>query len=233
MSLARIETLRQRLLNLRRISTMPWWRSSYVEFLLERAAEYVAVGRVAECDGVLARADSWLLEQESKIRLSSPHPKQVTHKHFRLFSTESLQTVLDRLHQELITRRQMIPGPDRDALLVRLDRVAKQLQSGHLDEAHGELNAIRVSWIRRLTRSYRAWTTMQPARSGGQAWVRPQRKDLTPTGPYNSRRNLEEMVALVGERDPIWVEDFLEVFNDLLQYAERLSDPDKKKTRKG
>jgi len=233
MSLSRIDALRQRVLNLQRVSTLPWWRITYVDSLLARAEEYVAVGREPECDGVLDRAEVWMQGQEAKIRTSSAHAEPVAHKSFRLWSAESLQSILDRLRQELAARRQMIPGPDREALLVRLDRVEKQLSNGHLEEAHGELNAIRVTWIRRLTRSYRAWSTMQPTHTGGPTSVRPVRKDLTPTGPYNSRRNLDDMVALVAERDPIWVEDFLEVFNDLLQYAERLSDPDKKKTRKG
>jgi len=33
---------------------------------------------------------------------------------------------------------------------------------------------------------------------------------------------------VVGERDPIWVEDFLEIYNDLFRIVERLVPQDKK-----
>jgi hypothetical protein len=32
----------------------------------------------------------------------------------------------------------------------------------------------------------------------------------------------------VGERDPIWIEDFLDVYNDLFRIAERLVPQEKK-----
>ena len=47
-------------------------------------------------------------------------------------------------------------------------------------------------------------------------------------GPYNSRHTLEETFQVIGERDPIWIEDFLDIYNDLFRIVERLVPQDKK-----
>jgi hypothetical protein len=47
-------------------------------------------------------------------------------------------------------------------------------------------------------------------------------------GPYNALHTMEETFHVVGERDPIWIEDFLEIYNDLFRIVERLVPQDKK-----
>jgi len=228
-----LETLRQRLQDLRRVSALPYWRSSFADFLLERTQEYIAVGREPEAKGVMARVEAWLERQEATARKPHGAGALAPQVKLQLWRQQDLERVLARLRSELQARRALIPTPEREALITRLDRVEKALQKGHLEEAKGELNAVRVAWIRRLTRSYRAWST-QPRSVGGFGMPARNvnaRMALVPTGPYNTRRNIEDMMRLVGERDPIWVEDLMEVYHDLFQYVERLSDPDKKKRR--
>jgi uncharacterized membrane protein YccC len=234
MSKIRIEALRQRVLDLRRVSTLPWWRTSYADFLLERAGEYVAVAREPEAEGVLDRVQRWIEQQEAQLRIhhAATGSASVTHK-VRVFGLAQISQKLAELRADLVTRRQLIPGPEREALVTRLDRVERHLQANRLDEAHAELNTVRVAWIRRLTRSYRAWSPVAVPSTGSRVLGSANpRLGLVPTGPYNNRRNLDELVTLVGERDPIWVEDFVELYNDLMQYMDRLGDTDKKKPRK-
>jgi len=42
---------------------------------------------------------------------------------------------------------------------------------------------------------------------------------------------LDGSFALIGERDPIWVEDFLEIYDNLLKITDRLAPVEKKKGR--
>jgi hypothetical protein len=51
---------------------------------------------------------------------------------------------------------------------------------------------------------------------------KPARISATPaawqpvTGPYNDRSNLEELLSVLGAADPAWVEEFLELYGDLI-----------------
>ena len=223
------DKLRQRVLELRKESALPWWRASYAEFLLDRADEFSAVGREEETQGTLERVEHWIHEQESLMRHTIQAKIAQAPVRIRLWSEQDLQALLHRLRRDIAQRKELIPGPERDALLSRLQRVEKHLAAGLHDEAKGELNAVRAAFVRRLTRSYRAWSQVPSVSASAKAATK--RNDLNPAGPYNSRRNLDEVVNLVSERDPIWMEDFIEVYNDLMQYAIRLSDPDKKRAK--
>lgn len=226
---SKVDSLRQRMLDLRRVSSLPYWRTSYADFLLDRAGEYLAVDREPEALGVLERVDRWLSQQESAVRKKTEAVHALSIVPIRIWKNEDLHRDLARVRETLVVKKALIPGTERDALTSRMDRVERHIQSGLPDEARSELNGVRAAVVRRLTRSYRAWSVAK--QQTGSSWTPSTRPDLAPSGPYNSRRNLEELLSLVGERDPIWVEDFLEVYNDVLQYAERLSDPDKKKKK--
>ncbi|HSQ43218.1 MAG TPA: hypothetical protein VLM37_13140 [Fibrobacteraceae bacterium] len=230
MSQERIAELRQRVLDLRRKSTLPWWRLSYAEFLLDRAVEYIAVQREPETAGMLERVTRWLAQQESLVHAAGyEDPQTRARQRFQRFRVEDLQRQLGELRADLTAKKYLIPRPERESLLARLDRTEGLLREGHGEEVKAELLAVRVAWIRRQTRSYRAWSIAQPFRENPRR--RTPKVSLHPSGPYNNRNNLEDLVTLVSERDPIWVEDFIEVYNNLFQYAERLSDPDRKKKK--
>ena len=47
-------------------------------------------------------------------------------------------------------------------------------------------------------------------------------------GLYNSLHTLEETFHIAGEHDPIWIEDFLEIYNDLFRIVDRLVPQEKK-----
>jgi hypothetical protein len=50
----------------------------------------------------------------------------------------------------------------------------------------------------------------------------------TQVGLYNAQHTLEETLHIVGERDPIWIEDFLEIYNELFRIVEKLNPQEKK-----
>ena len=78
--------------------------------------------------------------------------------------------------------------------------------------------------IVRLRRSYRArLAAVMAYRSGNYA-----QPEGTQVGLYNAQHTLEETLHIVGERDPIWIEDFLEIYNELFRIVEKLNPQEKK-----
>jgi hypothetical protein len=77
--------------------------------------------------------------------------------------------------------------------------------------------------IARLRRSYRARVVASSVYNGN--YVQPTGSVV---GLYNSLHTLEETFHIVGEHDPIWIEDFLEIYNDLFRIVDRLVPQDKK-----
>jgi hypothetical protein len=65
----------------------------------------------------------------------------------------------------------------------------------------------------------------------GQNFSHPGTATHTAVGLYNSQRTLDGSFALIGERDPIWVEDFLELYDNLVKITDRLAPVEKKKGR--
>jgi len=215
----RLETLRQEIDAIRKTGKLPHWRMVYADNLLNRAGEYVAVDRLPEAGLVADKLDRWI---------STHKPKSETDNRFAespmlIWNESLLANISDRIKQTLLTKRQLIPATERDATLRRLTQVEAWIKTGEFLMAHDELLALRAALISRLRRSYRARIV---AKSVYQGNVSIPVGSLV--GPYNARHTLEETFHVVGERDPIWVEDFLEIYNDLFRIVERLVPQDKK-----
>jgi hypothetical protein len=139
------------------------------------------------------------------------------------WNADMLRGIIAQIRNTLTEKKMLVPSTERDAITRRLDLVEKWIAESKILEAHQELLALRSALIARLRRSYRARLASSDYRSG--SFVQPAG---TLVGPYNARHTLEETFQVVGERDPIWVEDFLDIYNDLFRIVERLVPQDKK-----
>lgn len=210
--------LKQRVDAIRKTGKVPHWRMVYAEYLLNRAQEYIAVDREPEARLVAAKIDRWI---------ASHTPQAEDHCMTRLQPIEFwnkglLSDISAQIKKTLSAKRLLVPSTERDSILRRLDVVEGWIGEGKFLKAHDELLSLRSALIARLRRSYRARLAAASVYQGGSL------PPGTQIGPYNARHTLEETFHIVGERDPIWVEDFLEIYNELFKIVERLVPQEKK-----
>lgn len=223
-----LQQLRRDLTQFRKVSSLPYWRLAFVEFLLNRVDECVAVGRLPEADGLCQRARHWLEQNQPKKTFGehAPHDQREVQ-----WDAPIVAANVARLRADLQRKKNLVPAPERESFHQGLKRVELLLADQKVGKARAELDTVRSSLIRRLQRSYRARAQAAPlvrnADGSIKPAVRPVRNPLQPVGPYNNQRAVEDVFTLVGERDPIWVEDFLELYNNLQGYVARLGNPDK------
>jgi len=224
----RLALLRTGLDEFRKTSHLPYWRLGFVEFLLDRAGEFIAVGRLPEADGVLLRAQTWLERNQPSNPEVTASSKATDDPYW---DAPIVAGNVERLRADLQRKKRLVPAPEREAFQQGLQRVEHLLSQRKVRKAREELAVVRTNLIRRLQRSYRARAHAQPLVRGADGVIkvspRRERSNLQPVGPYNNQRLLEDVVALVGERDPIWVEDFAELYSSLQGYVERLGNPEK------
>lgn len=226
----RLADLRSAVADLRKSTALPYWRLGFVEFLLTRAEECLAVCRLPEAEGLAAKAENWLKQNR-------PTPANAGHAFAEGkddgWDAPLIRANLDRVRGDLQRKRRLVPAPEREAFEQGLARVEKLLSEQRNRPARMELEQVRGNLIRRLQRSYRARAHVAPLVRAADGTVVPsvrvQRDPLQPVGPYNNQRLLDDVTLLVGERDPIWVEDFVELYNNLRGYLERLGPSDKSK----
>jgi len=215
----RIESVRRTIDSIRKSGTLPHWRMVYAETLLERAEDYVAIDRAPEAGMVLDKLTRWTethMPPEAKDAASESAP-------IVFWNADMLRQIVSQVRDTLAKKKMLVPSTERDLILRRIDIVEKMIVESKLLEAHEELLSLRSSLIARLRRSYRARLASSDYRHG--SFVQPAGSLV---GPYNARHTLEETFQVVGERDPIWVEDFLDIYNDLFRIVERLAPQDKK-----
>lgn len=217
----RMAEIRTSLDSVRKSGKVAYWRLSFAENLFTRAGEYVLVGREPEALETCNRIDRWLNRHLPKL---SEKPRELSP--IVAFSADYLKNVLGDIRLTLEKKRPLIPVPERESALRHLDLLSKMLERGELRRLHDETIALRSALIARLKRSYRARSALLPLKNAFKE------QSAMPTsamiGLYNSQKTLENAFNLVGERDPIWVEDFLELYSELFRYVETLA-PEKKK----
>ncbi len=218
----RIAALRASLDSVRKSGRVAYWRLSYAENLFVRAGEYVLVGLEAEANETCARIDKWLARHLQHI---DDKPRELPP--IVAFNAEYLKKVLGDIRNTLNAKRPLIPAPERESALKHLELLQAMLERGELRRLHDETLALRGSLIARLKRSYRARSALLPIKNAFKE------SSTIPTsamvGLYNSQKTLENAFSLIGERDPIWVEDFLEVYSELFRYVETLAPENKKR----
>lgn len=213
-----VASLKQRVDAIRKTGKVPHWRMVYAEYLLNRAQEYLAVDREPEARLVASKIDRWIVQHTPPAEEHSAadlHPMEFWNK-------DLLAGISSQIKKTLSAKRLLVPPTERDSILRRLDVVEGWIGEGKFLKAHDELLSLRSSLIARLRRSYRARLAAASVYQGGSL------PPGTQIGPYNARHTLEETFHIVGERDPIWVEDFLEIYNELFKIVERLVPQEKK-----
>ncbi|PWJ61347.1 MULTISPECIES: hypothetical protein [unclassified Fibrobacter] len=215
----RLDTLKQSIDAIRKSGKLPHWRMVYADNLLTRAGEYLAVDRLPEAQMVADKLDRWI---------SSHTPKVETDNRFAenpmvFWNAEILGGISERIKKTLNEKRSLVPNTERETILRRLSLVEDWVKNGNVLAAHEELLSLRGALISRLRRSYRARLVAADLYQGNV--VQPAGSLV---GLYNARHTLEETFHVVGERDPIWIEDFLEIYNDLFRIVERLVPQEKK-----
>lgn len=216
----RIDNIRQSIDGIRKTGKLPHWRMVYADTLLNRAQEYVCVDRLPEAGLVLDKLDRWISTHTPKDDNSSASDIQP----MVFWNGDLLKNVADQIRKTLAAKGLLVPATEREAINRRLKLVEQWIEESKFLEAHSELLSLRSSLIARLRRSYRARLATSTYRQGA-GYSQPAGSLV---GLYNSQHTLEETFHIVGERDPIWIEDFLEIYNDLFHIVERLVPQDKK-----
>lgn len=216
----RIDNIRKGMDEIRKSGKLTHWRMVYADTLLNRCEEYVAVDRFPEASRVLDKLDRWILTHAPKEEdVSQNETLPMT-----FWDKDMLGRIVSQVRSTLNEKGPLVPSTEREAINRRLKIVEQWINESRFLDAHDELLALRSSLIARLRRSYRArFSAATSYRSGN--YTQPAGSLV---GLYNAQHTLEETFHIVGERDPIWIEDFLEIYNELFRIVDKLVPQDKK-----
>lgn len=220
---AAFASVKDRVDRLRKRDRLPYWRLAYAEFSLRRIGEYLTLGESDEALEMISRLDRWISSHEKELDRSEPAKVS----RIPLWNVETLQREIAGFEEKLSGKKYLIPVAERIAFSGSLEKAHRLISEGSCDEAYSELFSLRTRLVSRLRRSYRARRAMMLYSSHKGAFGR----SVTGTvvGPYNAERTLENALSLVGERDAIWVEDFLELYDGISKITERLSPVERKR----
>ena len=215
----RLESLKNSIDAIRKSGKLPHWRMVYADSLHARAGEYVAVDRLPEALRVAEKLERWISTHTPK----GEQDRRFAENPMVFWNGELLGKISERIKNTLNEKRSLVPNTERETILRRLGLVESWIQEGEVLAAHEELLSLRGALISRRRRSLRARLAAKNLYKGGNV-VQPAGSLV---GLYNARHTLEETFHVVGERDPIWVEDFLEIYNDLFHIVDSLVPQEK------
>lgn len=215
----RLENIRQSIDAIRKSGKLPHWRMVYADNLFNRAGEYLAVDRLPEASMVADKLERWIKSHTSRVDATD----RFAENPMVIWNSDMLLAMSAKLKQTLSRKMLLVPATERESTLRRLSVVEAWIREGQLLQAHDELLSLRTALIARLRRSLRARLVATDLYRGTASVPAGSL-----VGPYNALHTLEETFHVVGERDPIWIEDFLEIYNDLFRIVERLVPQDKK-----
>ena len=215
----RLENIRQGIDAIRKSGKLPHWRMVYADNLFNRAGEYLAVDRLPEASMVADKLERWIKTHTPRVDASD----RFAENPMVIWNNDMLLAMSAKLKQTLSAKMLLVPATERESTLRRLNVVEGWIREGLLLQAHDELLSLRTALIARLRRSLRARLVATDLYRGTASVPAGSL-----VGPYNALHTLEETFHVVGERDPIWIEDFLEIYNDLFRIVERLVPQDKK-----
>jgi hypothetical protein len=221
-----IDALQQRLTALHQEHSLPWWRLAYPNFMIQRAREYHALGLSAESEMSASRVKLWLQKfsaQTAPIDAPKAEPAAVMVK--TPWNQAYLQGEISRLQQAFAQRKMLLPIPERDAFQRQLNQAQQLLQSAETSAAKSIIFEVRKAWTRRMLRSQRAWNRVLLQQGESQRSFKV--KGAAP-GPYNSSAAIHRFTEVISERDPIWVEDMMDLYQNLFAMAEKLGIAPKK-----
>lgn len=222
----RLETLQQQ----RHLS---WWQQRYGFSLLEKAEDFRLAGYEKEAGFCLERLEQWMnrhvpLVADSAKNIADSDPFSESLRSALLRNVENLSHLLAR-------KRLLIPRLERENLESELESFRSNMESASPDESDiSSFQRLRTRVIQRLRRSLRA-QDLVPVKGRRSAFQLPDSQNQIAIGPYNNRSNLLDTFRMVGEQDPIWVEDLMECYHRLMKFEEKISSaiPANRTTRKG
>ena len=215
----KLSDIKQSIDAIRKSGKLSHWRMVYADTLYTRAQEYVAVERYPEACLVIQKLERWIKAHKPAVEKN----KDDVRPPMIFWNAELLNKIVARIRATLEAKKMLVPSTERESINRRLNLVDSWIQKGEYLVAHDELLALRSALIARLRRSYRACVVASSVYNGN--YVQPTGSVV---GLYNSLHTLEETFHIVGEHDPIWIEDFLEIYNDLFRIVDRLVPQDKK-----
>lgn len=220
---AEYASVKDRVDALRKKDRLPFWRLAFADFLLARIADYRLLHEDAEASETIRRLNRWVEQHERELSLSEkPQEAKVP-----LWNRESLAREISEFQKKLSSKKYLIPVAERIAFTKGIEKAQKLIEEGAFDRAYAELFALRSQLVSRLHRSYRARAAMM-LYSAHQVGFGHSPAG-TVVGPYNAEHTLENALSLVGERDAIWVEDFLELYDGISKITERLAPLERKR----
>ena len=215
----KLSDIKQSIDAIRKSGKLSHWRMVYADTLYTRAQEYVAVERYPEACLIVQKLERWIKAHKPVLEKCKGdiRPPMI------FWNAELLNKIVARIRETLEAKKMLVPSTERDSINRRLNLVDSWIKKGEYLVAHDELLALRSALIARLRRSYRARVVASSVYKGN--YVQPAGSVV---GLYNSLHTLEETFHIVGEHDPIWIEDFLEIYNDLFRIVDRLVPQEKK-----
>lgn len=223
-AVAALESVKSRVAALRKSGHVPYWRLAFAEFSLGRISDYIQVGALAEASEMTERLVRWLDSHERKDGETKKTDCRVP-----LWTADFVKNEIETFRKGMLAQNYLIPVAERIVFSGGMDRAQQFLAEGNFDGAYAELLTLRSQLVVRLHRSYRARAAMLLYNSRQGTPGRATLPSGTVVGPYNAERTLESTLSLVGERDAIWVEDFLELYDGLSRVADRLAPIERKK----
>lgn len=215
--------VRDRVESLRKKDRLPYWRLSFADFSLARIGDYLSLGEDGEAAEMMRRLSRWIDSHERELaRTEKPREAKIS-----LWNEKFLEREIGEFEKKLATKKYLIPVAERIVFSGSLDKARKLISEGSSDSAYTELFALRTQLVSRLHRSYRARSAMLFYSRHQAGFGRSPAGAVV--GPYNAEHTLENALALVGERDAIWVEDFLELYDGIAKITERLAPMERKR----
>lgn len=217
------DSVRNRVDSLRKKDRLPFWRLAFADFLLLRIADYRLLHEDAEASETIRRLNRWVDLHERELSLSEkPQNSKVP-----LWNRESLKKETTEFQKKLSSKKYLIPVAERISFTSGIEKAQRLVEEGSFDLAYSELFALRSQLVSRLHRSYRARSAMMLYSTHQVGFG--HSPTGTVVGPYNAEHTLENALSLVGERDAIWVEDFLELYDGISKITERLAPLERKR----
>jgi hypothetical protein len=210
---------------------VPWWKLKYAKGLLARIDDFLQMGMQQEATVLISRLQLWMARHQAtpNTQVVAKQSVYVAEESFTHAGAEAFEKGVLQMHRQFKRYKQLIPRPERIVMQSDLDvlqQSVRGLEERDVSELMHSLQSLRARFIQRLRRSLRA-VRSQPGTVEQQEFSleTPNKEKImmnTPVGPYNNHKNFFQTLSVVGDRDPIWVEDFMQCYHHLIQLHKKI-----------
>jgi hypothetical protein len=211
-------------------AVLPIWRKAYLSDLIASGRRFAGIGNDRGAEYCFSKVDEALRSAPSAAspetaivptQAEPDRPAERVRRHFRLDRIAQAEKVL-------ASHGGRLSGLEKRTYRDRLAKLRQEYsQPSQAGKADTGLLDLRRRLYHRVLKSQKAGLLRQRVPEGARP-PRPARISATPgawqtvTGPYNDRSNLEELLSVVSAADPAWVEEFLELYGDLIALSAML-----------